>query len=211
MFKRSYELPISIIINKQYKGIVDAENIFRLSKNKLRKIFKREDKDIKNIYLHNVIEKWWRNAEETEENFKLLKKIIRRCEIVLNQVETHNIFLIEERIFAKTRHIKQLDVNIDLKNKEVVGVKYLSAILYNKKTTLKRNIEGDLLISNKRLIIKGDNQIDFYWTNISNVKYENYGFEFKYKGAMYVIRIHDQQTLNNTIMNIYKKKVKEHK
>ena len=67
---------------------------------------------------------------------------------------------------------------------------------------------GDLLISNKRIIFDGLNQ-SFSFKNLVSYSYSKDGIIFNMKnGQTYLIRIHDAKTLKNTFDNIINKKVK---
>lgn len=208
MFKRPINPVMKKLLKMQYGQLVNAENISSLKGSFIKKTFKDEEPDKKDLYLHNVINEWWENSKKSEDEFDKLKKIIKRAKISLNQVEKHNLFLIEERIFSITRHIKVLEVSANLLPKEQVGVKFVNSTIYKKEKTLSTLASGDLLLTNRRIIITGEEIIAVYWSAIKNIKYGSYGFEFAHKEETFVIRIHDQDTLNNTIKNFIKKRVK---
>jgi hypothetical protein len=66
--------------------------------------------------------------------------------------------------------------------------------------------DGNLNITNFRIMFITKQKIKYFnWNKIYNVKHEKYGFCFSFKNENFVIRIHDQITLNNTIKNLYRK------
>lgn len=209
MLKKSVNPVMKIILDKSYSNLVNKDNIESLSKKFLKNVFKDEEPKWREIYLHNVIDQWIKSNVQNRINYKILCKIIKKSNIKLNQLEEHNIFLIEERVFSIDRHIKTLDVFNKLLDKENVGVKFINATLFLKKETLSTIKKGDLLLTNKRLIIIGDENIAFHWITMSDPTYNNYGFSFIYLKKEYVVRIYDQITLNNTIKNFTGKKVKK--
>lgn len=212
MFKRSINIVEKFLINRQYKDKVNVNNIASISHHELNEIFKHEDKEIVNVYLHNIIDDWWKKQEENETTFKKLKSIIRKTKIKLNQVEKHNLFLIEERTFSIDRHIKILDVNENLLDKEYVGVKFIDGRVYEKGEKLIPYMSGDFLFSNFRIvIINKDDRKSLYWENIEDIEFDDYGFSILHKDTWLVLRIHDQITLNNTLKNFLRKKVKRWK
>ena len=211
MFKRPINIFVKKILQKQYDDQINADNILSLSSRNIKSIFKGEDEEYKEVFLHNLIDRWWNEQEQNFITFKNLKRIIKTSKIKLNQIEKHNLFLIEERIFSIDRHIKILEVSNPLLKDETVGAKFVNASVYTNDGKLKTFSEGDLLLTNRRILITSSGELSFFWSNIEDPKYPAYGFDFKYKDERFVIRIHDQITLNNTIQNFAKKKVKKWK
>ena len=212
MFKRPIDLINRVLVNKQYKKLVNADNIANITSHELNRIFFDEDESVVDTYLHNVIDEWWSKQEEDEQSFKKLKSIIKKTKIKLNQVDIHNIFLIEERVFSTDRHIKILDVNENLLDKEVVGAKFVDGRVYIRREQLVPYRDGDLLFSNKRIIvISKTERLSFFWEAITKIEFKEFGFTIHFKGKEYVFRIHDQITLNNTLKNFLNKKVRKWK
>lgn len=209
MFKEKMGILNSILLKKQYKELISAGNIESLSYGKIKKILKSEEHDVRNIYLHNVIADWWEKQDETYESFKKLKKLFKKTKINITDLDKYNLFLIEERIFSTQRHIKTIDVKMELLPKESVGVKYTKASLYERNKKLENINNGEVLFTNVRIIFIDKSQtVSFNWEELSKVKYKYYGFEFRFNSKIYVIRIHDQKTLNNTLENFISKRVK---
>jgi uncharacterized protein YehS (DUF1456 family) len=116
----------------------------------------------------------------------------------------------EERIFALERNIKRLDVSEPLANHEYVYAKFDKGFIYvnDEKNNLKPIKNGVLLISNHRLIIQNKVSYSIYYDNIKNIEYKKYGFSFFFEEMEMILRSHDQETLNNTLDIIFKRKVK---
>ncbi len=208
MFKR-YINPIkNKILKIQYGSIVNADNIISVSKFRIWMTFKNEDYDIINPYLHNVINDW-ANAQEIQNAkfYKTLKKLIKKTGIELNDIERHNLFLVEERMFSIDRHIKHIDVNFELLPKETVGIKFTKASFFKKTSRLNHIVKGDLLVSNKRIIMDVATPILITFKEITSYSFKKYGFQFTTSSKeTFVLRIHDQMTLNNTLKNLFTKK-----
>ena len=199
----------------KYKNLLNWDNIESTSRFSINKILKKETLKDKQVFLHLTLDKWIVNMElEDDELFKRLKKLIRKTKIKLTDIEKESLFVLEERSFSIDRHIKDIEVNLKLFKKEKVGVKFTNAKLFlnDKKLTLQH--KGDLLITNRRIIIVvskngQDTMIPFMFSKIEEYEYKDYGFVFRTKDEdEFVIRIHDQKTLNNTISNIISKRVK---
>ena len=199
----------------KYKNLLNWDNIESTSRFSINKILKKETSKDKQVFLHLTLDKWIVNMElEDDELFKRLKKLIRKTKIKLTDIEKESLFVLEERSFSIDRHIKDIEVNLKLFKKEKVGVKFTNAKLFlnDKKLTLQH--KGDLLITNRRIIIVvskngQDTMIPFMFSKIEEYEYKDYGFVFRTKDEdEFVIRIHDQKTLNNTISNIISKRVK---
>lgn len=193
------------LMKKQYSNEINKDNISKLSSRKINIILESESEKHRSQYIRFIIEEWLKSAIMNNSSLKELKKIIKKSQINLNEIEIHNLLLIEERIFSIDRHIKVLEVSNELDEKEFIGAKFSKADIYIKQDILKSYSKGDLLLSNQRIIV---GETSFSWNKISDIKYYNYGFQFKFQSKIYLIRIHDQETLNNTIKNFGKKRVK---
>ena len=196
----------------EYKAEINEKNISSISNFKVKKILKNESLDDREGFILYLISKWVINQEVRDADFiKNLKRMFRKFKIKLTDTDMFELTLLEERSFSEYRHIKVLNVATELLPKENVGVKYTKAQLYSKTKRLDFVLEGDLLVSNKRIIFEnnGNLQNEFYWDSVESYSYQNYGFEFTTKNKeSFVIRIHDQETLNNTMTNIISKKIK---
>ena len=145
-----------------------------------------------------------------EDVFRDIKGIIRSCKIDLNLVELHNLSLVDERSFSRSRTVKDLEVDIELASSESVGIKFMGAELLRFDGMKYILNEGILLISNRRIIFMKDlnDHKSFYWHIIIKKEFKNSGFSFINSKTKYVLRIHDQPTLNATIQNMLDKRVK---
>lgn len=211
MFEKRANWAIIELMRLQYKNKINEDNIESLSWFKIKKILKDETPKDREIFLHSIISRWIKIHETRDVDFiKNLKAIIRKTKIKLNNLDTYDLVLLEERSFSSYRHIKILNVSAELEAKEHVGIKFVKAQLYQKTERLTLVLEGDLLISNKRIFFENvkDKAEMFFWDEIISYSYENYGFSFKIKNVNYVIRIHDQESLNNTLRNMISKKMK---
>ncbi len=195
----------------KYKNDLNFKNIETISRWSIKKILKTESTKDREIFLHGLAAKWIFNSELSDDVlFTKLKKIIRKTRIILSDIENHKLFILEERAFSIDRHIKDILVNIKLRKKESVGAKFVKAKLFSQKRKLKLIEKGDLLISNKRIILVFEEEItSFDFFKMLEYEYKEFGFYFKLKtGQKYLIRIHDQEALNNTLANLISKKVK---
>lgn len=191
---------------KFYADKVNVENIESLSRFKLKRIFKNEDKELVEKYLHNVLHRWAElNYKNDETSYAKFKKLIRKVGIELNEIEKHDLLILEERSFSLYRHIKILEVDVDLKKGETCGAKFTNSTLSLHEEFINQLEKGDLLVTNRRIIVKGIQTHSFLFTQMKNKTYENFGFEFMYGSKKYLIRIHDQITLNNTLKNMFNK------
>lgn len=189
-----------------YGALVNEENIFDLSKRKIRKVFKKEDKDIVEKYLHNIVDKWVaKNYKNDAGSIKVLKKLIKRVGITLDEMEQDNMLILEERAFSLYRHIKRLEFNVKLHENEYAGAKFTNAHLFHGGKILVELLDGEVIITNKRIIFIGKEEANFNFSKLKQIRYTNYGFEFNYDHVKYILRIHDQITLNNTMKNIFSK------
>ncbi|NQZ65997.1 MAG: hypothetical protein HRT99_02120 [Mycoplasmatales bacterium] len=209
MFSRKMNLITRELMNKQYSNYFNEKNLPELSRKKIDNIFKNETRKHRTEYIHYVLDKWFLDKPCNIKTIKELKSIIKKCNLKLNQIEIHNLELINERIFSIDRHIKKLEVSNELMKKENVWVKFERAEIYEYKNHLKTLLIGTLLLTNFRIIfIDDNNEISYYWKEIKKIEYLNYGFKFSFKRKTYLIRIHDQITLNNTIKNFANKRLK---
>lgn len=197
------------ILKREYGKIINWKNIVHVSRFKLWTIFKKETKNIKEVYLRNTLAEWIDNFEGSDDNlFSKLKKILRKTKIKLNDIERDRLLVLEERAFSEIRQIKTIEVDYRLSKGEFVGVKYINSHLYEKNKKIKKLFEGDLLISNQRIIFDGFDK-SFRFKNFYGYSYNKHGLEFQMKnGEVYLIRIHDSKTLKNTFENIINRKVK---
>ncbi len=229
MFKRKYNLALSPLVWAKYRSIINIDNIESLSSFKIKKIFKCEDIEAKEWYIHRVVSQWFNIQEKnlSRETMYRLKKIIKKTKMNLNKVEKHEILKIEERIFSTERTLKNLDTNWKLSKHEILVAKFNRVQLYkiekeevtlkltNKKQfwseedILKEKNAGSLSISNKSFIIESNNKIkEIKFEEIESYSHEKHGFQFNKKNETFVLRAHDQVTLNNTIDLIFRKKAK---
>lgn len=195
-------------MKKEYESQISVNNIEDISRFNIWLIFRKENKEEKELYLKNTLSKWIDNFEGSDEAlFSKVRKIIRKTKITLNDIERDSLFVLEERAFSEIRQIKAIDVNNQLYKGESVGVKFRNAKLYES-NSLKLKYEGDLLISNKRIIFDGYPE-SFRFSAMSSYSNKKDGLEFiTVNGKKYLIRIHDSKTLNNTFNNIIYRKVK---
>ncbi len=229
MFKRKYNIALAPLVWAKYRSIINVENIESLSSHKIKKIFKNEDEEAKEWYLHRIISQWFSVHQETlsRETFDKLKKIIKKSKIILNELEKHEILKIEERIFSTERTLKILDTYHELDVNEEVVARFNMAhfyILEKEEVTLKltkkkqfwteeefmkERYSGSLLISNKRFIIELNNKTkEIRFEGIESYSHKKYGFQFIMEDETFLLRTHDQKTLNNTIDLIFRKKAK---
>lgn len=194
-------------MREKYQREIDSFNINKLPKRAIKKIFKEEDKTLVEGYLHNLLDSWFkREYKNTQPFFISLKKLIKRTGIKLNEIEKHDMLILEERVFSIDRHIKVLEVNFELKHHEKAGAKFTRAKLFRKMNNrLKQEDVGDLIFTNKRIILLGYEKKAFSWKDITEMDYQETGFLFKINSLTYVLRIHDQIALNNTIKNLLSK------
>lgn len=211
MFKSDKFFVNQELMRIQYKSVLSEHNIANLSGFKIWRILKNESQNDRDAFMHFIISRWIDLQPIKDVNFlKSLKQIIRRSRIKMTDVDKYELTLLEERSFSEYRHIKVLEVSTELMPREYVGVKYVNAQLYKKTQRLALLTEADLLVSNKRIILVEDEILlhSFHWDQILTYTYTSYGFEFTYGKEKFIIRIHDQETLNNTIKNMISKKVK---
>lgn len=194
-------------MREKYQRQIDSFNINKLSKRAIRKVFKDEDSTLVENYLHNLVDAWFQREYQNDQPFFVaLKKLIKRTGIHLNEIEEHDMFIIEERVFSIDRHIKVLEVDFELGRNEKAGAKFTRAKFFKKTNNRLRQIDsGDLIFTNKRIILLGYEKNTFNWKDIIEKDYQDTGFTFKINGTNYVLRIHDQIALNNTIKNLLSK------
>ena len=200
-----------LTMEHQYRKDINYKNIETLSRFSIYKILKQETKKDKEIFLHWTLDKWIVNSNlEDDKLFKVLNKLIKKLKINLTDIEEEALFVLEERAFSIYRHIKDIEVNFNLYKKEKVGVKFTDAKLFGEDKKLTLIVKADLLITNKRIIIADKEVIEsFPFSQLVEYQFKDYGFAFKMKNDLrYIIRIHDQKTLKNTVTNILEKKVK---
>jgi len=195
------------ILDMKYGHIVNERNISKISKRTLDLIFLDEEQNLREAYIHNVIEKWVENKKKKDLSFNArLLRVVKRTGIELTEVEKHNLFLFEEQIFSKDRHIKIIEVNNELLPKEVVGVKFEKATFYKLVNDQIKIIDkGVFLISNKRFLFTGEKEWTINHRQVQEFEVTKYGLEIISKtGVKRIIKIHDLETLKNTINNFFK-------
>lgn len=195
------------LMKKTYSKYINSSNIEKITLREINSIFRDEPSD-KNKYSRFVLSEWLKIKDENEVTLKTLKRLIKKLNLELTTLEKHNLQILEERVFSSYRHIKELDIDYPKLRGEKFLIKFTDAeLLQNNKRLLIIN-QGDLLISNKRIILRGSSNNEFQWKQIGVKLFKGYGFEFVSNNKRYVIRIHDQITLNNTIENLIKKRLK---
>ena len=209
MFERKEYTLEYLLIYLEFKNQINKFNIEKLGHKKINKLFKNTSPQLKFIYLHNVLAKF--NKYFYNEDFIYLDKlklIIKNNKLVLNERESQFIYLLEERIFSKNRKLKSLDTNVKLLKNETLYVKYKRGYLYFLNQNYYKNIiNGNILITNKRIIINSKENIsnyEFFYYQIHNPEFKKYGFEFIYGKEQVLLRSHDQQTLCNIIKRFQK-------
>lgn len=214
MLKRPINFITSRLLDLKYRSQVNEHNIESLNRFKLWRIFKHEHIDIKQIYLCNIIDRWTQNQEQLSIKFLYrLKKLIRKTKLQLNNLETHQLNLVEERIFSSLRHIKVLNINFKLYTKELAFAKFTNSQTYKiKNNHMLLVLEGDLFMTNRRFIIYNQTSqktISLYYRSWTNYHLTNYGIVLiNGKNQQLILRIHDQITLNQTFINLIQKRVK---
>lgn len=206
-FKRALNLINLKYMNQTYESQINYHNINKLSKSVIKNIFKDEDKELVEIYLHILVDKWFQNNYENTQSFlNIFKRLIRKTGIHLNEEEKHDLIILDERAFSIDRHIKVLEVDFKLLKHEKAGAKFTKAKIFQQISKhLKQLDEGDLILTNKRVLFKGQEEWAFVWKDMEHKEFEDIGFVFKSGSKKYVVRIHDQIALNNTIKNLLSK------
>ncbi len=229
MFKRKYNIALAPLVWAKYRSIINVDNLEALTSRKINKIFKEEDNEAKEWYIHRIVSQWFKTQEQnlSRETMDKLKKIIKKTKMELNELEKHEIIKIEERIFSTERTLKILDTYHELMPNEVVVARFNMAYLYviekeeitlkltkkkqfwTEEDILKERYKGSLLISNKRFIIELNKKIkEIRFEDIEGYWHKDHGFQFTMNNEIFVLRSHDQKTLNNTIDLIFRKKAK---
>ncbi|WP_131613278.1 hypothetical protein [Mycoplasma todarodis] len=200
-----------------------------MSSHKIKKIFKGEETEAREWYIHRIVSQWFSEQEEnlSRDTMDKLKKIIKKTKMQLNELEKHEMIKIEERIFSTERTLKILDTYHELLPNEVVVARFNMAYLYamdkeeitlriskkkqfwTEEDILRERYSGSLLISNKRFIIELNKKIkEIKFEDIESYRHKEHGFEFFMEDETFILRTHDQKTLNNTIDLIFRKKAK---
>ena len=209
MIKRKINYFDEKYMQEKYSHIVNPQNIHLISSYSINWVFYYEDKELKEIYLHNVLDEYIKaNKHQGLTWLYKLKRVVKKVGITLTFLERHNLVLLEERIFSSKRHIKDINVNFRLDKKELVGIKFDNATLFrmeNNVFTFKQ--KGDLLVSNKRILFQiGDKIIYFLFSKIKEYFLDDLGLHIKTgkNNEYFLIKIHDQKTLKNTFDNMIK-------
>ncbi len=213
MFYRSNDLLKYKLNVSEYGHYINKDTIEKTSWKDVHKILNQMPSEEKEVFLHNVISEWVDTIEENRDTFKALKRMIKKSKIKLNRVEREELFIFEARIFALERAIKQLDVNIKLKPKEVASIRYENAILFKDVKILKLINKGTLIVTNKRALLVNpkDPSIlnQFLLSKIKRLRLENQVLKFLYNNKVYALSIYDNKVLLNILTNIINKKVKK--
>ncbi len=230
MFKRKYNIALAPLVWAKYRSIINPDNLESFTSFKIKKIFKGEDQEAKDWYIHRIVSQWFEKQQDnlSRDTMDKLKKIIKKTKMQLNELEKHDILKIEERIFSTERTLKILDTYHELDSNEDVVARFNVSFLYvleKEEITLKlskkkqfwseeeiarERCSGSLLISNKRFIIELNKKIkEIRFEDIDEYSHKEYGFQFKKDDEIFVLRTHDQTTLNNTIDLIFRKRTKD--
>lgn len=211
MFQRYSYSSEYLLAYLSYRKKINKHNIDKLSSYKINKILQNEDPQIRFLYLHNVLFRF--NKSYYKEDYiylDKLKKIINKHKIILNTQETQFLYLLEERIFTRIRTLKILDSYYPfLKNENLYARYKKGKVYFLDKDRYKTIIHGELLLTNKRIIIKAfekQNDYEFYYNQMTETDLTSYGFEFYYGKEKVLIRTHDQLTLCNMIRRFQKNK-----
>jgi len=213
MFYRSNDLLKYKLNVSEYGHYINKDTIEKTSWKDVHKILNQMPSEEKEVFLHNVISEWVDTVQENRDTFKALKRMIKKSKIKLNRLEREELFIFEARIFALERAIKQLDVNIKLKPKEVASIRYENAILFKDEKILKLINKGTLIVTNKRALLVNpkDPSIlnQFLLSKIKRLRLENQVLKFLYNNKVYALSIYDNKVLLNILTNIINKKVKK--
>ena len=209
MFERKEYTLNYLLTHLEFKNKLNKFNIEKTSIQKINKLFKNTSPQMRFVYLHNTLAKY--NKYFYKEDYIYLDKlryIIKINKLILNAKEEEFLYLLEERIFNKNRKLKSLDTNITLLKNEKLYVKYKRGYLYFFSQNIYKNIiNGEILITNKRIIINTENHFnnyEFYYSEMKKYWYKKYGFEFYYGEEQVLLRSHDQRTLCNIIKRLKK-------
>lgn len=213
MFQKIEAKAIVTLMYFQYKDYLSEKNISTLSISQINKILFSEPQKYRDAYVRFVLGRWINHQSiNSLSDVANVRKVLRKLRIVLSDDDLYDMELLEERAFSNERHIKVLEVDVALRKRESVGAKFENAKLFIKNLQNEEFeflCDANLLISNQRLIVEAKDEVKFFdWTKINAFWLQKYGFEFIVNSQTYLLRIHDQETLNNTISNIIKKKAK---
>ena len=188
----------------KYKKKINVDNIDKLHKKKIDNILVNVDLNTKEVFIKNLLSKY--HDKFYEESYPFLDKIkwiIHQNNIILNTREEQYMLLLEERIFSKIRTLKILDTHYPLNNSENLYARYSKGKTFIKRGNFFRIIRrGKLLITNKQVILQTPNNVanlEFNYSKMRCIQYTKYGFIFKYKKDVFLLRAHDQKTLCNFI------------
>ena len=195
-------------MKKKYGDIYNKKTILNFSYFKFKKTFQNEEDNlIKNYNLYVINSYIEDNYEYTIRFLKNVKRILKKTKVKLLDLDMQELLFLEERVFSVERQIKTLSTYFLLEKGEVIGIKFVNVKIYKKeKMQLKLIGEGTFLFSNQRIIFTNDHKtLLFYWKEIKKVSHSEDGFEFTKGTIRYILRIHDSETLNNTIKNYLSK------
>lgn len=213
MFQKIEAKAIVSLMYFQYKDYLSEKNISNLSISQINKILFAESQKHKDAYVRFLLGRWISDQSISSlSNVANVKKTLRKLRVKLSEEDLYDMELLEERAFSNERHIKVLEVDVSLRKRESVGAKFENAKLFVENAEdneFKLVCDANLFISNQRLIVEAENEVRFFdWPKISAFWFKSYGFKFDFNHQTFLLRIHDQETLNNTISNIIKKKAR---
>lgn len=189
-----------------YKFYAQEFSFENISLKRVKALYKKEGEKLVRPFLHHLISDWiLANYQENDHFMVLLKRYLYKAKIVLNDLEEDQILTMQERIFSRFRHIKLLLVNTVLDKGEHAGAKFTNASLFCEGNLL---TIGNLILTNKRIILEGTKNYSFYYDKVSKIKTSDEGLVIVDLKS-YLITIHDAQTLINTFYNHHHKKVRK--
>ena len=211
MFKSKGNQFKLLLMKKEYGEYINEHTITAFNFKTAKKVMADESVEEAEHYLHYVFSKWFKNQVVNENLYRKTRSLIKSLKLQLTDIEKHNLLLVDEQVFSIDRHIKVLEVDIDLVAKEQVGVKFENAKLFRLIADDEELYNGsyELFLSNKRIILKSEFEVkDFFWWDLTFEDYLDKGYAFNHDGKEYLLRIHDQITLNETIQNFKRKRLK---
>ena len=214
LFKKQINFILLKLLDQKYMDKINPKNLTTLLPWVITRIFKNEDRDIKEKYLKIIIQRYVDiNFKLDPKFFNTLNRIIWKLKIELSAIEEHNLNLMEERIFSTFRHIKLLEVTQRKKKKEKVYSKFNDSNLYELRNDKLHCIyNGPLLITNMSFLFPSDAieiKHSFDYKRVLDWELSEIGLKFEYYNEKkYLIRIHDNKTLILNFKNLINKKVK---
>ncbi|MCR8613293.1 MAG: hypothetical protein NC236_02320 [Mycoplasma sp.] len=198
LFKISTLYHLSKISN-----VLNSKNIEFLSKKEINKILEEYPRDFYEWYLNKTLKKYYEDNYELNWVFyKKFNKILKKIKIDFKEIR-----VLEEIIFTKERPLKILDTTLKLNENEKAYARFYNAKLFSENyfKTFKRQMIGELLITNQRIIIykNEDENYTFKFTTLFKKKHRKEGFEFVCKKKKYLLKIHNQTVLNITLQRLF--------